>query len=513
MTPTDLPPALEADIITLLSADGDVRCVVTHGARVFVGPTETIKVKRPVSQAYMDFSTRARRHAACRREVEINRTFAADLYLGLVAITREADGRLALDGDGEVLELGVRMRTFPQTAGLDRIADAGPLDATLAVALGDTIARLHQSAPRAAPGLGRTLENIRARLFKSAHERRDALGAGHVDALEAATAALLTRAAPVLDRRRDAGVTRRCHGDLHLGNIVMWRGAPVPFDAIEFDEGLATIDPVYDLAFVLMDLVQRQQQGAATLVLNRYLWRLGADAVQNETWAALVALPLAMALRALVRAVVSVDRERLAAETTLVAPAFEEARRYMSCALTLAAPSAPRLVAVGGMSGSGKSTLAAKLAPGLGAAPGAIHLRSDLERKRLFGIEPETRLAAEGYTAEASAVTYATVLQKAEIALAGGHSVVVDAVFAREGERAAIAAVGLRAGVAFTGLWLDAAPATLAARVAGRRDDASDATVNVLARQLERGAGEVGWGVIPAGGGVDATLVAARARL
>jgi uncharacterized protein len=501
---SDLDPALEAEIVALLSRGGDgapTRQVETHGARVFIGPSEAIKIKRPVAFRYMDFSTREKRQAACRRELEINQRFAPDLYLGLVTITREADSRLAVDGAGEPIECGVRMRAFTADAGLDQIALKGPLPGPLATALGDAVAALHAQAPHAAAGRGRSLPLIRERLLASARARTDVLGASAVDAVEAATAAHLPAAIKILDARRAAGCVRRVHGDLHLGNIVLWQGRPTPFDAIEFDEDLGTLDPIYDLAFLLMDLVQRGQAAAATLVLNRYLWRLGAAAVADSTWEALRVLPLAMALRALVRAVVAVDRG---------SAAFAEARSYLSTAHALACPPPPRLVAVGGYSGAGKSTLAAALAPGLGAAPGAIHLRSDVERKGVFGVEPESRLGAGGYTAEASAVTYARVLDKARRTLAAGHSVVADAVFDRVADRQAIEEVARQCRVPFQGIWLQAAPDVLAERVSKRVGDASDATIAVLERQLARGSAAADWQVLNASGQADATLTAAR---
>jgi uncharacterized protein len=502
--PSDLEPALEAEIVALLARGWDgvaTRHVETHGARVFIGASEAIKIKRPVAFRYMDFSTREKRAAACHRELEINQRFAPELYLGLVAITREPNASLALDGAGKVLEYGVRMRAFAADAGLDQIASHGALPVQLANALGDTVAGMHAAAPAAEPGRGRSIPLIRERLIASARDRADVLGAAAVNALEAATGAHLPAVTAILEARRAAGCVRRVHGDLHLGNIVLWQGRPTPFDAIEFDEDLGTLDPLYDLAFLLMDLVQRGQATAATVVLNRYLWRLGTVALQDGTWEALRVLPLAMSLRALVRAVVAVDRGPIA---------FDEARNYLAAALSLASPVKPRLIAIGGYSGSGKSTLAAALAPGLGAAPGAIHLRSDVERKGLFGVEPEHTLGPDGYTAEASAQTYARVLEKARRALIAGHSVIVDAVFDRAVDRQAIEAVARACGVPFHGAWLQASREVLAARVAARVGDASDATIAVLDRQLARGSAGRQWHVLHAGGNADTTLAAGR---
>ena len=512
---SDLDPATEAEIVAFLcerALPPPVRRVDTHGARLFIGRDETLKIKRPVALAYMDFSTADKRHAACRRELEINRSFAPDLYLGVDRITREADGALALNGQGTLLELAVRMRTFAADAGLDQITARGPLDRSVAEQLGDRVADLHRTAPAAAPGLGRTLGQMRDRLLEAADSRRTELGSDAVDRLAVATAQQVERAAPILDARRTRGCLRRCHGDLHLGNIVMWNNRPTPFDAIEFDEELATIDPLYDLAFLLMDLIYRGQSAAATLILNRYLWRLGESALDELTWNALAALPLAMSLRALVRTVVAVDRGR-AGPHEKAAQSTAEARDYLALAIELATPPPPRLIAIGGLSGTGKSTLAAALAPGLGAAPGAIHLRSDLERKALFGVEPTARLGADGYTPEATSRAYAMVMRKTEAALAAGHSVVADAVFSRDDERASLASLAGKLGIPFTGLWLTAPEAILTARVSTRRNDASDATPDVVARQLRRGAGIIEWGAVDAGGGPTETLARARAIL
>jgi predicted kinase len=284
---------------------------------------------------------------------------------------------------------------------------------------------------------------------------------------------------------------------------VLWQGRPVLFDAIEFDENIATIDTLYDLAFLLMDLDRHRQARAANVVLNRYLWRSHDDL----DLMGLQALPLFLGLRAGIRAMVTIDRAAQE-EGQAARDDSDRARTYLHAALGYLRPRPPRLVAVGGLSGTGKTTLAAGLAPSLGSVPGAVHLRSDLERKALFGVEETVRLTAEAYSAEASSTVYDTLCRKARIALTAGHSVIVDAVYSTPRERSAIEAVASALGVPFRGLWLTAGGAELVARVAARRNDASDATPEFVAQQLtwDTGALSPAWAMLDASSGADETL-------
>jgi predicted kinase len=284
----------------------------------------------------------------------------------------------------------------------------------------------------------------------------------------------------------------------------------VLFDALEFDEELATVDTLYDLAFLLMDLDGRGQRAAANAVLNRYLWRSGAELDLQG----LRALPLLLGLRSAIRAMVTAERAgqgRGAARER----DRQEAARYLEAATGYLSPTMPRLVGVGGLSGTGKSTLGQALAPQLGPAPGAVHLRSDLERKALFGVDEMTRLAANAYTKAAGDAVYARLCRKARLVLAAGHGALVDAVFAHAEERGAIGATAADLGVPFQGLWLEAAPQHLMDRVAARMADASDATADVVRQQLARETGPLGagWTRIDASGSATDTLAAARQAL
>ena len=213
---------------------------------------------------FVNFSTLHARHAAAVREMEINRPHAPGIYLGLVPIMRD-EGRLQLGGRGEIVEWAVHMRRFPQEAVLSHREEQGPLSDDLAQALADMIARYHQDSPIAPSVRRRAHHGIR---------RRAAVGLPWRTVMPTSPSRLVAafeRAKPLLVERGNAGCVRRCHGDLHLGNIVLIDNVPVPFDALEFSEALATIDVLYDLAFLLMDLDARGDRQAANAVLNAYV--------------------------------------------------------------------------------------------------------------------------------------------------------------------------------------------------------------------------------------------------
>jgi predicted kinase len=290
--------------------------------------------------------------------------------------------------------------------------------------------------------------------------------------------------------RAAEGRVRRCHGDLHLGNLCLWQGRPTLFDALEFDEALATIDTGYDLAFLLMDLDHRAGRAAANRVMNRVL-ALSGDAGMPAP------LPLWLSLRAMVRAHVEATRGR-------------DGLSYLHAAVEYLRPVPARIVAVGGLQGTGKSRLARALAPGLGAAPGALVLRSDEIRKRRHGVRPEQRLPEAAYAEAESLAVHAELFAAAEAAARAGHSVLADAAFLDPAHRAGIAAAAVRAGVPFCGIWLEAPVDILRARIAARRGDASDATEAVLARAAAVDPGPITWARLDA---AEDPLPAARARI
>jgi hypothetical protein len=488
-----------------------VERIDTHGASVFLAGDRAYKMKRAVRYPYMDFSTLALRKATCEREIALNRRTAPELYLGVEAVVRGAGGKLALGGPGEPVEWLVVMKRFDQDGLCDRLARAGRLTAALMAALADEIAAFHYTAERltgddapggGAAGLGAVIEENLSEL----RARPDLFPPGDVAAFARTSRAALKRHAPLLDGRLAAGFVRRCHGDLHLRNICVIDGRPRIFDAIEFNDAIACIDVLYDLAFLIMDLEHRGLRGHANLVLNRYL--------QTRPEAAgLAALTLFLSVRAAVRAKVSISMADSQSEALTTQALYGEAGAYFRAARAYLEPAPPRLVAVGGLSGTGKTSLARELAPDLGAPPGALHLRSDVLRKALAGATELSHLPPESYGAAAGRRVYTELLRRARTALGAGRAVVVDAVYAKSEERAAIEAVARDFGVPFDGLWLECPEDVMIARVAGRRADASDAAPEVVRRQLGYGIGAVTWHRLDASDAPEAVSAAAKRTL
>jgi aminoglycoside phosphotransferase family enzyme/predicted kinase len=464
-------PAAQAEAHALLARLSGAPPIETHISAVYVGQDTAWKLKKAVALGFLDFTRVEDRERFCRRELALNAPHAPALYRDVVPVTRGADGALRLGGDGPAVDWVLRMAPVPAADFLDAVAARGALTPALLDAVADAVAALHAAARRAETDAPAVMAAILEGNVPSA--LRAGLAAAPVAAWAAAARAELARVAPALAARGAAGFVRRCHGDLHLGNLVLLDGRPTPFDALEFDEALARIDVGYDLAFLLMDLDLRVGRAAANRVLNRYVARAGD--------AGLVAgLPLWLSLRAMVRAHVEAARGRDAG--VLLAAAQAHLR-----------PAPARLVALGGLQGTGKSTLARALAPGLGRAPGALVLRTDEARKRRFGVAPEARLPPEAYAEEVSAAVHADVFAMAAAALAGGQAVVLDAVFLDPAMRARAEAVAHAAGLRFDGLWLEAPLPVLRARIAARQDDASDADEAVLLRAAAVDPGPIGW--------------------
>lgn len=485
-----------------------VERIDTHSAVVFLAGSRALKLKRAVAFDYLDFSTPERRHAACEAEVRINRRTAAAIYRGVVAITREPDGRLALGGTGEPVDWCVDMERFDQEQLLDRLAGRNGVTLDIAERLADAVARFHLTAePRHDQG---GVEGMRwvitgnARGF--AEQGEGILAPAACAALTAAALAELERRAALIDRRRATGCVRQCHGDLHLRNIVLIDGAPTPFDAIEFNDAIACGDVFYDLAFLLMDVWRRDLRGAANALLGGYLAR-------TLDFEGLALLPLFLSCRAAVRAKTSATTARLQSDPVRRQESEALARDYVTMAAGFLRPATPTLVAIGGLSGSGKSTLARGLASDVGPVPGAVVLRSDALRKSLCGVQPFERLGPDGYTADVSARVYEVMVDRARAALGAGHAVIADAAFLQPDERAAIEAAATEASVPFVGLWLEAPSGVLTARVEGRSGDASDADATVLGQQLRRDLGPITWQRLDASGSAPILLADVRRQI
>ena len=486
----------QSEVVSFLSdagsygLSGAVETMETHISRIFLVGNRAFKMKRAVKLPYVDFSTADRRLGACEKEVAFNSAGAPGLYLGARRVSRMSDGRLAFSDEGQLRDAVVEMRRFDQENLADRMATAGRLTPALMTDIARMIAAFHATAPVIHAGGGAA--NIEAVLsineagFATSH----VFDPGMVKAISRRFRDGLAIHAARLDRREAEGKVRRCHGDLHLRNICVIDGQPLLFDCIEFNDQIATVDTLYDLAFLLMDLWHRGFRPYANLVANRYL-----DQSENED--GFVLLPFLMAIRAAVRA--HVTATQIEEGSSRADALVDEAKSYFSLASELLGEAPAQLVAIGGLSGSGKTTLAEALAPEIGMPPGARIIESDRVRKAIRGVSAETRLDATAYRPEMSERVYREMARRAGDILADGGSVVADAVFDRPENRALMETVAAGAHVCLDGIWLETHPAVLYDRVAARHGGPSDADVSVLALQLGRTLAPIAWCKLDAG--------------
>ncbi|MDR3537303.1 MAG: AAA family ATPase [Acetobacteraceae bacterium] len=471
-------PAIQQETVALLQRLAGAPPVETHISLVFVGADTVWKLKKAVRLPFLDFTRVEDRHHFAARELALNAPAAPGLYRDLVPVVRGADGGLALDaGGGPAVDWVLRMARVPADDFLDVMAAQARIGPSQQDALADAVAAYHAALPPVR-GVVPPMRDIALGNARSALEA--GLPEPAVIAWQAAMLPALDTAASWMAQRAQDGFVRRAHGDLHLGNLCLWQGRPVPFDALEFDEAMATIDLGYDLAFLLMDLDHRVDRSAGNRVLNRYIARNGDSGM-------LRGMPAFLSMRAMVRAHVEA---RVGHQ--------EPAAGYLAAAAVYLVPPPPVVIAIGGLPGTGKSTLARALAPSLGAAPGALILRSDEIRKRRFGVAPEQRLPPAAYAPDVSEAVFAALFAAAGKAAAAGHAVIADATFLDPSHRAGIAAAASAAGVPFHGFWLQAPLSELEARVSGRQGDASDATVEVLRRAARTDPGAGSWQPIDA---------------
>jgi len=460
----------------------------THTAAVVLSGARAWKLRRPVDYGWLDYSAPDLRRECAAREIDWNSVTAPGLYLGLGGIVAEAGALRLIDpGDAlpEIAEPVVVMNRFPQADLFDRMASEGRLTQDLMHATGNAVADMHKVAPRR-EGMGR-LPAFAGRETNELIELADVLGE---EAVSRFSAAIQARAEAIngLAQRRQA---RRCHGDLHLRNIVLWQGRPAPFDCIEFSETFTNVDPLYDLAFLLMDLDHRGHGELAVEVFNSWAERMASEpgAEVDTAYGGLSLLPFFKACRAGIRAkVIAMSLQGM--DLSAHAAQRVEAQAYLALAIRYLEAARPaRLIAIGGLSGSGKSTLARALAARLGA----VVLRSDAIRKGLWGVEETVRLPAPAYTPEFSNRVYAAMWERAEMALKGGATVILDAAHLKPGERERAERIAADSAVPFDGLWLTAPVERLKSRVSARSADASDATAAVIEKQTGYDIGPVRW--------------------
>ncbi|MBB3010021.1 bifunctional aminoglycoside phosphotransferase/ATP-binding protein [Cupriavidus alkaliphilus] len=454
-----------------------IRVIETHISRVFLAGDFAYKVRKPVRFDFVDFSTAQARRDDCETELRLNRRFAPALYLDVVPIVAvPTPGSVRVGGSGMPIEHAVRMRRFDQQDLLSARIAADRLEPGHIDALARSIAAFHQAQPPAAhsDGFGTparidaTLAECLGGIGRLAQDTRLARRVAQRARSEAARLAGAFRA------RLRNGHVRECHGDLHLGNIVLLDGVPTPFDCLEFDAALRWTDTISDLAFPVMDLLHHGRPALAYRLLNGYL-------EQSGDYGALAVLPFYLAMRALVRARVLLERacQQHAAGASM-APAQAEAGRLLALAWRCLNRRRGPMVLMHGLSGSGKSTAAAQMSE----AGAMVRVRSDAVRKSLHrGVAP----ASGWYAASETARTYRRLLAVCRLGCRAGFPMIADATFLVRAERERFGAQALRLGVPFAIVTCEASPETLRARIAARARagrDLSDADNGVLAWQM-----------------------------
>lgn len=464
---------------------GPVRLIETHISWVLLTGEIAYKLKKPLDLGFLDFSSLAKRLDACREEVRLNRRLAPDIYLGVVPITGTPHAP-RVNGGGEAFEYAVKMRQFPVDATLDRLDAAGTLDAAQIEAIAATVARFHENDCARAPadiawGSPDTLWQPVAQNFVQIAPRLDAdADRERLAVLERWSTAEHARLAPLMAARKRAGWVRECHGDLHLGNLAWVDGRPLVFDCIEFNPALRWIDVQSEIAFCYMDLLQRGHSQWAWLFLNVWLEYTG-------DFAGLALLRYYAVYRALVRAKVAVLRAGQL-DGAARRDAFDEVRTLLDLALSLTQAAPACLDITHGLSGSGKTTVTHRLMQ----TPGAIRVRSDVERKRLAGLDALAKsgsgVGAGLYAGDATRRTYTHLAACAGALLDAGWPVIVDATFLARWQRELLDETARSHGVPFRILDFPADLATLRARIVERAragGDASEANLEVLQHQLD----------------------------
>jgi uncharacterized protein len=457
----------------------------THISWVILAGDYAYKVKKAVNFGFLDFSTLQKRHFCCQEELRLNRRFARQLYLDVVSITGSVSEPL-LNGPGKPLEFAVKMRRFSQDCLLGKLAADRRLMPEHVDEIAGLLADVHSIIDHAgeATDFGRA-DGIHHWVLENFARIREALQQEGVNPglarLESWCQQEFGAIRSHLELRRKNGFIRECHGDLHLGNLALIDGRITPFDCIEFNPALRWIDVMSEAAFLMMDLLDRGYAALAYRFLNTYLQRTG-------DYAGLRALRYYLVYRALVRAKVAALR---LVQADVQADGRAEARRdydgYTSLAADWAVPPAPFILIMHGVTGSGKSWYASRLAEKLGA----IQLRSDVERKRIYGYRAEAKTGSGVqtgiYSQAASEKTYTRLAGLAGSVVAGGMPVIVDAAFLKLRNRELFQRLSKSLDVPFCILHLEADEPTLIARIARRQQagvDPSEADLAVLKSQF-----------------------------
>ncbi|MDH5612150.1 MAG: AAA family ATPase [Gammaproteobacteria bacterium] len=462
----------------------NIELIETHISWVILTGDFVYKIKKPVNYGFLDFSTLEKRHQCCLNELRLNRRLAPAIYLDVVSITGTEE-KPVIAGSGEVFEYAVKMKQFPQSAQLDFMLAAGELRAEHMDAIANMVADFHRHIDIADGTMNYGNNDI---LYLPVTENFEQIR-DHLDItpytdtlarLQSWNKSTFEKLATVFEQRKQNGFVRECHGDIHLRNLVWLEDGPTAFDCIEFNVHLRWIDVISEVAFLVMDLQDRQQPHLANRFLNSYLEATG-------DYAGLAILRFYLCYRALVRA--KVDALRLAQKNISEQgrqQTLTEFESYLRLASTYTLASTPELILMRGLSASGKSTVAQLLVD----ATGMIRIRSDVERKRLFSlpltsnVKVSHKIDAGIYSQQASLQTYSKLIELVSLVINAGYSVIVDAAFLKYEQRVPFLRLAESLGVAYTILEVSAPEEILRQRIVEKRHDVSDADLTVLEHQI-----------------------------
>jgi len=458
-----------------------IRIIETHISWVLLTGQYAYKIKKPVNFGFLDFSTLEKRKFYCAEELRLNRRLAAELYVEVVPITGSPD-KPELGGTGQAIEYAVKMQQFSAGQLLGERAAGGQLEVGWCDQIADRVGDFHGLIERAGDGSPYGDSGTIRHWFV---ENFDHIGSlldndpelQQIRAIQAWGDDEWRRKAALMQSRKQQGYVRECHGDLHLGNMTLIDGKVILFDCIEFNPELRWIDVISDMAFLMIDLLHFSYDGYAYRVLNHYLQITG-------DYAGLCVLRYYLVYRALVRAKVALLRIAQQHDAKTSKLAHDEYTVFARLAERFTGSSEPLLMITHGYSGSGKSTFAAQLAE----KTGVIQLRSDVERKRLFGYRAGEQTGGEVYTEAAGRETYRRLEELAKTVIQAGFSVIVDATFLKSGQRRQFKQLAEECGVAFFILDFKASKQVMSERISRReaqQNDASEATINVLHQQMQ----------------------------
>ncbi len=468
--------------------------VETHISHLFLTGEFAYKLKKPVQFDFRDFSSLEKRKKYCEEELRLNQRYAKELYLEVVPVTVLAAGELSLDAEGKPVEYTVKMRQFNPENGFDVLLKRGKLTDELLSDTTDQIVEFHRSAENASDYF--SLEDVEHYISDNIEVCLTAVKNLHLSKLLEEIKELfhleISTKKTLISARQKTHV-KELHGDLHLGNICLYKGKPLLFDGIEFNPAYAACDPWADLAFLVMDLQFNNAEEKANFVINRYLER-------GDDFEGVRLLNLYIAYRAAVRA--KVEAIRLSQNPTEDSTCSTSIEAHLLLAKNSLHVNAPRIITIGGFSGSGKSTLAKLIAPKIGA----IIIRSDAVRKHIFNVPLDENAPRNRYSEACSNETYRAMRKRAEDVLASGRPVILDGVFGKESTREEVQEFAKQHSTSFTGLWCEVAPEIALARIEARKGDLSDATGEVFRAQVSKYRAPLNWSILDMSEAIDKTL-------